>query len=294
MQPTIFIHIGHGKTGTTAIQDLFFLNRKKFLDVGILYPNTGFVSFCNGYEHNAHHLLSNDLSVEYDSSQQEMLSKRFKELRDEIEFVLPKTVFISSELLCYSDSNVPKLFAEVMTGYEVKIIICVRRQDYLITASYLQAIKEGNGYSKLTLDEYMSNFGYVFDFNDRIGPWRNAFGDDSIKPIVLREDKNIDIRDIVIKTIGLNLNLNELETGRRNSSLGFAFLPFFKMLDLYKITGIERYSIIESLENIPGISACQPSNSKEFTELCRDRFKKSNKKFLESFSLDGYEHMCWE
>lgn len=41
MKPTLFLHIGRPKTGSTALQHFLMKNRQRLLDNGILYPLTG-------------------------------------------------------------------------------------------------------------------------------------------------------------------------------------------------------------------------------------------------------------
>ena len=51
MKKKLYLHIGMGKTGTTALQDFFAHNRQALGEMGISYPERGTMS-------NAHHLLS--------------------------------------------------------------------------------------------------------------------------------------------------------------------------------------------------------------------------------------------
>ncbi len=51
MKKKLYLHIGMGKTGTTALQNFFWENRKALASHDICYPKRGTMA-------NAHHLLS--------------------------------------------------------------------------------------------------------------------------------------------------------------------------------------------------------------------------------------------
>ena len=50
MKKNLILHIGMGKTGTSALQDFFWENRARLKKSGLCYPKYGAVS-------HAHHLL---------------------------------------------------------------------------------------------------------------------------------------------------------------------------------------------------------------------------------------------
>ncbi len=291
----IYIHIGHGKTGTTAVQDMFWLNRVEFLKHGILYPQTGVSYGTQELLQSAHHLLCNNLSVSYDEHQQQSLRNTLKLLRAEIEASAAKKAFISSEMLCYADPDVPSLLKETFFDYAVRVIYVVRRQDYLIPSAYIQAAKEGRLDANCTLEDYAELYGYAFHFKERIDPWRRAFGSQSIDCRLIREENRQDIRNEILELISCKVHLATVSGGRTNNSLDIRFLDFFKAIDSMGLTADQRWGVIEALESVPGINNYSRSQSDELLNLCRTRFTQGNLEFAREF-LDNEQakYICFD
>ncbi len=294
-QRQVFIHIGHGKTGTTAVQDMFWLNRNDFLKAGVLYPRTGVSDGAHGLLQSAHHLLCNDLSEPYTELQEDSLRRTLASLLVEIDSSSAESVFISTELLCYSDPAVPRLMKEFFTNFIVRIIYVVRRQDYLIYAAYLQAAKEGRPDAKYSFEKYVELYGYAFNFMDRIDPWRQAFGSKSIDCILLEEGNNNDIRSIILELISCKIDVEKQNQGRTNASLSSGFLNFYNTINSLGISACQRWAIIEALERVPGITASKSPVSNDFINLCRTRFMQSNLEFAREFlDEEQFKYICFD
>ena len=281
--PKVFIHIGHGRTGTTSVQDMFFENKNEFYRKGILYPEAGIPVRNTSLLQTGHHLFSNDLTVPFDEWQKKYLEKKIATLRQEIEAIPSRNVFISSEHLSYADPDVIHLLSSALKGYAVKIIYVVRRQDYIIPSSYLQAVKQGSKVANCSLEEYLDKCGYGFDFLERINPWQQAFGASSINCLLKNEDKNQDIREEILRFLSCNLSVAQLQAGRPNRNLGFDSIDFFRTLDELDISDEKRWKIVEALENAPWIRPATVLPTIEFTNACIKRFKESNAQFSRKF-----------
>lgn len=130
----VILHIGMNKTGTTALQSYFFLNREKLLEDGILYPDTGLVG-------HAHYCISASLGF-FNPGTNNGWIKKIKELEKNLNKEIGKdvnTILISSEdfILNKSTSSVSKFFK----NHKIKVVVYLRRHDHWWLSAYSQAVK---------------------------------------------------------------------------------------------------------------------------------------------------------
>lgn len=134
MKPTIYIHIGLAKTGTTAIQNFIFINKDILAKYNFYYPRTGMV-------HNCHHGIafywSNNKAFRscFNVSENQLsnLSLELQEHKNE-------NIIISSECLNMNEVNWHE-FLSILPHKNIKIIVYLRRQDNLFSSNYNEAIK---------------------------------------------------------------------------------------------------------------------------------------------------------
>ena len=137
MPATIFLHIGANKTGSSAIQYFFKMNRQVLIKKGVLYPVAG----CVG---NAHYGLSKLLGFVYGTPKPvDLMSKQLVELaeafRDEVGASSAKSVVISSESFVMEKSV--EAVQRFFSGYDVKVVVYVRRHDKWWPSAYNQAVR---------------------------------------------------------------------------------------------------------------------------------------------------------
>jgi hypothetical protein len=161
MTTTICLHMGHAKTGTSAIQIALARNRDLFAKHGVVYPKShsdkraekGLITSGNG------DLLKTLLGPD-GRPHQEAQAKTL--LRDLIETNNERVLLFSSELLTASD---PERFAALcefvrVCGAEIKIIYYVRHLMDVALSIYSQAVKRSV--------ECRS-------FEDWVGQYRNSY-----------------------------------------------------------------------------------------------------------------------
>lgn len=169
MKKPLYLHIGLGKTGTTALQDFFGENRKQLKKHGICYPDLGTVA-------NAHHLLSPYIPP--------FLSQSWKFLNPDqwapkIAKVREPVVLLSSELMGWTEESAVIEFCTALEKwFDVHVVVYLRRQDNIIMASYNQQVKVGQ--QKRHLKSSLKHRRRRFDFLKIIEPWANQLGDDKI------------------------------------------------------------------------------------------------------------------
>ncbi len=117
----LYLHIGMGKTGTSAIQYFLYENRERLLKQNIHYPITEgyFIDKDNDVTSgNADVIINHILNEEYD------------EIFEYIELLLKdNNVLISSELLVYYFGKNIDLFYDIVEKFNATVILYIRKQD---------------------------------------------------------------------------------------------------------------------------------------------------------------------
>lgn len=165
---TLYVHVGTPKTGTTAIQNFCVANRKILEKNGFCFPAlkfhyTGKPGFKNGM------FLTGRVYDAQDGRQPEEEKRRFEEGLSYIETLFQKwdNIILSDEGIWYEVRRGRKsLWKELKesgdrSGYTVKIIVYLRRQDHLLVSSWNQRIKRRSfmkGNNTLTWKEYSDKY----------------------------------------------------------------------------------------------------------------------------------------
>lgn len=144
----VVLHIGATKTGSSALQKFLALNRDRLLESGVYYPEIGTVS-------NAHHLVSAALHPGafrlHTDALSENAAARRAEFSDMVQKILEtaqandaEVVILSSEYLwgAFNDAFY-KAWGQALGGVPMSLYAVLRRPDYWIQSSYLQALKGG-------------------------------------------------------------------------------------------------------------------------------------------------------
>ncbi|PHN06444.1 sulfotransferase domain-containing protein [Flavilitoribacter nigricans] len=164
----LFLHIGYGKCGTTAIQKFAYNNFKH--NSRIYLPETGWWKQGEGH----HHLAAN-LNYEV---REEDLSEKWEMAANELVDSGAEIGFISSEQFCFLRPAQVKVIHRVLTRYdwEIKIIFFVRSQLDLALSSYMQKLKHTSFRELGSFEKFFSLHKNSFDFQHRIAVWEELFG----------------------------------------------------------------------------------------------------------------------
>ncbi len=234
---TIFIHIGFGKTGTSSVQEFFFINRKVFEEQGLQYPTTGLTPY-------AHHGLAQFQSTKMPVRIQNL----FLDLLEEIAVNSCNKILISSEQFCFLKKPYVVKLKELLAGFQVKVIFYVRPQLRLIESTFLEWQKSGMDY-KGSIDDFYKHAKRGFDFSQRLKPWVDVFGSDSITvrvydKKVIGESTCLDMMNI----LGLKYNSDVKNINiRSNLSILPEFSAILGLVDKAKITNRPRKEIVDEL-----------------------------------------------
>ena len=123
MKPTIYIHAGTYKTGTSSIQNFLFDNRDKLSDIGWYYPLSGCLIKKNEVGHRHYHLMVDLVRKEN--------YKYWKSLIEELKEHKDKNIIISHENFFSPDVN-PIDVKKLLSSYQIKLIVYFRHPiDYM-------------------------------------------------------------------------------------------------------------------------------------------------------------------
>ena len=182
---TLYLHIGIGKTGTTALQEFWASNADQLVSLGVKYASTGF-------DQGAHHILGHYWGVGWMQKQavdQEISSggdhwlKLSEEFRSSSDHLL-----VSTESLARAFSERPESLVDIKTklaGVNIKFLIYLRRQDLHVESWYNQLIKTGLSSDHFRPFEQTPSF---YDYYALLTSISTVFGHSSV--IVRAYEKN--------------------------------------------------------------------------------------------------------
>lgn len=207
-KPVVWLHIGHGKTGTTALQKHFVARDQA--DHDFFYPTIGQV------KSGAHHALFPLIG------QQNALKNAPALLQQVRQQVLDKpadhTTVMSSEHLCYFQPKQVAQLAKTFRGCNVQILYFCRRQDELIESTFKwKQIVSPNAFPDV--EQFVKSQINAFDLLKRLAPWRETFGDGAIHArLYHRETCGKDIVGSAQTVLGLDpIDLGAQPATQRNS-----------------------------------------------------------------------------
>lgn len=200
MEKTLYLHIGTPKTGTTSIQHFCYNNREVLLQKGYLYPGFPF-SYANKGKYRNGLFLEAVFCDNDGIRQREQEEENFKsglQILKEL-FINNNNIILSDEGIwtaCFNRKRgmplIRRLKEEaVQSGYNIKIIVYLRRQDDFLLSWYNQVIKHNiTTKNTLTWEEYFDNYNkYInLDYLSCLKKLERIFGRENI--IARRFDKN--------------------------------------------------------------------------------------------------------
>ena len=224
MKKKLYLHIGMGKTGTTALQNFFAENREALSGLGICYPERGTMS-------NAHHLLSPHIPrFLEDQWEFEEVDQWAPDLAEREE----GSILLSSELMAWAEeAKARKFCAQVSAWFDVYVIVYLRRQDNIIMASYNQQIKAGP--QRRRIDLIYRKQMERFDYPRILAPWADSLepGKVIVRPYEKQQFHDGDIRrDFMCHVFGVELDESfNLHVGNSNPRLSLAAGEYKRMVN---------------------------------------------------------------
>lgn len=215
---TLYLHIGSPKTGTTTIQHFCIANQDTFIKKGYCFPSMPFhykfrANACNGFFLTGKYIdddgqRNRQKEEENFNTGMKILEDTFLEYNNIIltdegiwnNFFLRKGIRKKSELILESAKR---------CGYQIKIVVYLRRQADYVLSWYNQLIKHSASkkLNCLSWEEYINNYNkYIaVDYNKYLRQLEKFFGKENI--IVRRFEKkhfyNNSLTDDFLYSIGL-------------------------------------------------------------------------------------------
>ncbi len=213
----LFVHIGAGKCGSSAIQRFLAVNVGGLADDGVLVPGRDLTPRPEGC---GQHLQYFERGIDRPGFAAEV-EQRLSELHAAAIEEGHQAVVISAENLINPKGFV-ELFKPAIDRFDLRIVAYVRRQDDFVISAWQQwQIKRHNDF----WDYYASARGRI-DWFGQLEPWRQAYGRSSM--IVRRFDRETltgaDVIDDFCGIIGVDAE-NYDRTGDANRSLHERFHP---------------------------------------------------------------------
>jgi hypothetical protein len=272
----VYLHIGFGKTGTTAIQTMMSENRDVFLTHGILYPDLGIY-------HHAHHKLA---AIRKEPSSLEPVRDLLIRIRDDFLESAAKTLLISSEQLCFCRQELIEHYASVFAGFDSRIIFYARRQDQLIASTFLEWVKQGWDYGSGP-EAFFRLHVESFDLHQRLAAWHAAFSDSQFIVHLYHPKLTRNVCEHFLKCIEFEGKLDELTMPEKaNISLTPDFFPLMKLIDDLEPNRAARQTIIERLLGLSAVMKPQSEfkliNDALLEEIIRT-YEDSNARFAEKY-----------
>lgn len=239
MAPTIFLHIGLNKTGTTAIQKFFTQNREDLQRHRLLYPVTG-------ASRRAHYQVSAALgflpAAKRKTTDVVSPPELRRALEEEISSSSAEAVLLSSEMFTRQMPLQP--VRELFSGYPVKIVVYLRRHDHWWESVYNQAVKTvtnppwGSGIDEFLAFRRSGKGGFRY-FGDLVDHWATTFGKENIivRPYE-REQNQPNIVVDILRAIGYGHVATDIpvEPEHINQSLSSAAL---ERIDQYQRSDLD-------------------------------------------------------
>ena len=271
MRKRILLHIGIGKTGTSAIQLAFSANPDYLNAIGVLYPKSGRVGLSHGHQMLSPHDSRDGLSAES--------LQAWSAAIDEIRESSASRAVISAEQFSYCGPTVVEHIQALLREFEVTIIMYVRHQTDLIGSTYLQKIKMIPGFGLEPLEFALLNFS-SFLYTKRIAPWTASFGDDRLSVRVY--DRRLLGGDVVHDFCASNEIAESgfiVQKPTVNASLSAALAPVLRLYDAIVSPSDARRKLVAALidasPEIPQVAVI----SKEVRAALRSMYASDNEVF---------------
>lgn len=289
---TLFIHIGAGKTGTTAIQHYCLHNANYH---NFVYPK----SCIKGY---GHHSLAGSYTNEKEFKIQ--LGKMQKELH-RLQFQ-NKDVFISSEEFVFMPESYISMLAKSLNSlkFKIKIIYSYRNQIDSIKSHYFEEIYQGRkfiGHKGMDRMMYIGEIDEYFDYHvdsfnnlKRVSSWAKVFGKKNITTFLYdKAHFNTNVLKAFLKIIDPNITIESSKNKVIHHSLDSKFIKILKDLDKLEVEFETRDKIARLLKDISK-GDNKDILSLELKNKILATYKDSNKVFLDEFVSDKDQYKIFE
>lgn len=282
---TLFLHIGAGKTGTTAIQEFCLLNLRELSKRGYLFPKLGLYG-------ESHNLLGHAWGVGWMPPQmiEELVPSDIWHKARQLFSKTKGHMIISSETLTWVFDQKPESMREIRSlfaGYQVQIIFYVRRQDLHAQSVYNQRVKTGHSDERFNVDK-LSEF---YDYYAFLCSIAEVFGKENVivRPYEKQQFRDGNIYSDFLFTLGVNWSgdfaIPQKDPNPRLGQDALDFLRIANSVDRPWERKLQFNQLVSklSLFQEDAIGAANSGLSVEENRAILERFQSSNQRVAREF-----------
>lgn len=278
----LYLHIGLGKTGTTAVQQYLAAQRDHLRHHGLHYLRAG-DSGGGGHQAVAKHFI--DVLPDYMTSPPNGTARMIEEIASEIEASSASAFLISSENFPLANvTRIDRWLQTLPADLSIRVIVFVRSQDELAESEYNQMVKLKGECRSFT--DYVHAQSAEYDVMKQIEPWMDTFGEHAIKGQIFDAQAKSVVRQFLgcIPEIDSLTDDQEDEIALRhvaNSSIGMKGLILCRLLN--ELPEAVRPANFQALATaIPEDTPAILMNSRAAEEF-RYRYHAGNRRFSKLF-----------
>lgn len=273
-KPSLILHIGSPKTGTSFIQESIINNESLLLDKGFLYPKS------MRWHDGAHHKLAFALrGLGYAGNEMDF-SEVLHCLDKELEVCNCSTVVISSEILFFfsNEEKIRQNFFHLFSRFNsVEVVVFLREPVSYLSSLYKQMIKDPNDALTESPDIFLkSNLEYL-DYSSII----NEYSSLGCSVRLLEYRRDINISNLFFNNVlGIDDHINNNNSNVNPTLDGPALkLKFYynSLLPDYDINKMVTEHII-SYQKILGIDIALDVFTEEDKDFIENEFVRINNK----------------
>ncbi|MBJ3764367.1 glycosyltransferase [Maribius pontilimi] len=187
-KPRIVIHIGATKTGSTFLQHMLEKNRPALLREGVWFPEIGLFWQQNRPHKQAGHAAYTRAARDGDPAIRDHIERGLALMDGRIH-----TIILSSEAFFLQENS--RFLADYFKGYDVEIVVYLRRQDEWANSQYCEFVAGGAvGRTDLPIDKWLalSKTRKLLDYRIPLQKWSDKIGKENVHVRVFEPDRLID------------------------------------------------------------------------------------------------------
>ena len=239
---TIYLHIGTSKTGTSALQYFLLKNRDVLSSKGINYPG-------HSLDINQFSSSGNAKWIYYSLKRNDI--SHIRKYIGDIANTTHSSVLLSSELLGELLEEYIVKLKEILTDFNNKVIIYLRRQDYWLMSAYQQQVKTQSVTSNID-DWFTGEHKRGRYWYKQVRRWARLFGKENliVRPYEVQQFVGGNIFSDFLNIFGLDLQDGfEVPQKRVNVAYRTDALEIMRLLNMLPQTNysnlyllLQRYS----------------------------------------------------
>ncbi len=303
-KPTLLLHIGTEKTGTTSIQEFLAHNRAQLKQAGILYPiclgDKNHIKLTAYAERSPWPFGEKNLGIDSPEKHAAFCLTLEQQLDEELQRRPYRSVIMSNEHLHSNLSNpeqIQALKAFLAPHFsDIKVLVYFRRQDLMALSLYSTALLVGFTPNR-QLDVSAAR-SYYYRFDSIYDNWAGIFGSENLLVKAFARDKLVGGNVVVdfCATAGLSADYGLAMTERKNESLSLEAACLILELNerikdgrlvLPEPSGRKRNQLIQKITELFKGSPYYPSrqNASVFFQACAE----TNKALQERINMDLFD-----